>query len=97
MFSGRMFHYEYRATTRNRRPFGFCAESDLCSPAQRRLWASSFSRRTSHCSTQDRVILLGRSVFIVTLCLEVLFLVFFVPAFVRGAIADERSRYTFYP
>ncbi len=43
---------------------------------------------------QDKLILLGRSVFIATFCLKLLFFVFLVPAFVGVSIAEERAKDT---
>jgi hypothetical protein len=40
------------------------------------------------------LVVVGRSVFIATVCAELLLLLFFTPAFLGGAIADERARGT---
>jgi hypothetical protein len=94
MFSGPMFRYEYHATTRKRRPFVFRALIAFVLGVATLFVGFLVLTANPRSLTQDQLILFGRSMFVTTFCLEMLFLVIFVPGFVGGSIADERSRDT---
>ena len=95
MFSGPLFRAERRASIRGRRPFVFRTIFTIVlvlvslpigsvlneSP----IWAAN---------PQARPLYFGRSLLIATISIELLTLLFFVPASVGGAIADERQKDT---
>ena len=97
MFSGPMFRWEYQSATRKRRPFVFrttvAAVLGIVSLAVGYLVFSGNPAGTG-ASPQVRLILFGRALFVVALSLDLLFLIIFVPAFVGGAIAEEREKDT---
>lgn len=94
MFSGPMFRYEYRTATRKRRPFVIRVLIALAFISATLLVGFLIFTAKTPVPAQDKLILLGRSVFIATFCLELLFLVFLVPAFVGGSVAEERAKDT---
>ncbi len=94
MFSGPMFRWEYHAATRRRRPFVLRTSIAVVLGLVTLLVAFVVFRANTGQGAPHRMVLFGRAVFIVTLCMEVLFLVFFVPVLVGGAIAEERERDT---
>lgn len=94
MFSSPMFHYEYQAATRKRRPFVFRTVVAVVLGLVTVLIGLLVFKAHSGQGGPDEVLLFGRSVFITTFGTELLFMVFFVPAFVAGSIAEERARDT---
>ena len=94
MFSGPMFRYEYRTATRKRRPFVIRVLIALAFISATLLVGFFIHTAKTPVPAQDKLILLGRSVFIATFCLNLLFFVFLVPAFVGGSIAEERAKDT---
>ena len=94
MFSGPMFRHEYRSATRKRRPFllriTFAAVLGLIALM---IGLVLYSSRSGD-SPQVKTIYFGRALFIATVCLEVLFLTFFVSAYVGTSIAEEREKDT---
>lgn len=94
MFSSPMFHYEYQAATRKRRPFVFrTVIAGVLGLVTALIGLFVFTAHSGQ-SGPDEVLLFGRSVFITTFGTELLFMAFFVPAFVAGSIAEERARDT---
>jgi ABC-type transport system involved in multi-copper enzyme maturation permease subunit len=94
MFSAPMFRYEYRATTRKRRPFVFRSVIGAVLVAATLFIGFLVFTASPEATTQDKLVTSGRAVFVATFCLQILFLVFFVPAFVGGSIAEERAKNT---
>ena len=94
MFSGPMFRYEYRTATRKRRPFVIRVLIALAFISATLLVGFFIHTAKTPVPVQDKLILLGRSVFIASICLVLLFFVFLVPAFVGGSIVEERARDT---
>ena len=89
-----MFRYEYRTATRKRRPFVIRVLIALAFISATLLVGVFILTAKTPVPAQDKLILLGRSVFIATFCLELLFFVFLVPAFVGVSIAEERAKDT---
>ena len=94
MFSGPMFRYEYRTATCKRRPFVIRVLIALAFISATLFVGFLVLTANPRGLAQDKLILLGQSVFIATFCLELVFFVFLVPVFVGGTIADERAKDT---
>src|SRR5262245_18989918 len=94
MFSSAMFHWEYHAATRKRRPF--VARTIIAVVLVSVALAAGFSAAATPWASSPgaRDLLIGRTVFIATVSTELLVLMFLVPAVVAGAIAEERERDT---
>jgi hypothetical protein len=95
MFSGPMFRWEYQAASRRRRPFVFrtLVAAVFCLVA---LLIGLFIFRVNprNLSVQERITAFGIAAFIATFSVDLLLMVFFVPAFVGGSIAEERAKDT---
>lgn len=91
MFSGPMFRYEYRATTRGRRPFVFRTAVGVVLALVTVLIGVVVYGADPR---EEKVVVFGRSAFVAVFGLQTLFLVFVVPAFVGGTIAEERAKDT---
>ena len=93
MFSGPMFRWERKFATRRLRPFTVRTVLTALLVGLALLVGYGLSR-SSGIDDQARRLLLGRSLVIGTIGLELLYLVFFVPAYVAGSIAEEREKDT---
>jgi ABC-type Na+ efflux pump permease subunit len=94
MFSEPMFRYEYRAATRNRRPFVFRSVIAAVLVAATLFIGFLVTTANPRATTEDNLATSGRCVFAATFCFQILFLTFFVPTFVGPSIAEERSKDT---
>lgn len=91
MFSRPMFRYEYRAATRKRRPFVFRTAVGVVLAVVTALIGVLVYRAETDA---EKVAMFGRAAFVTAFVVEILILVFFVPSFVGGAIAEERAKDT---
>lgn len=94
MFSFPMFRREYRAATRKRRPILFRILVSVALALITCLVGFIVFTANPQNNSRTNLILFGRSLFVTTVCVEFLILVFFVPAFVGGSVAEERERDT---
>jgi hypothetical protein len=94
MFSGPMFRWEYQSANRKRRPFIFRTIFTIVLALIASLIGSICYSADSGDSTPTRMLYFGRALLIATICVEILFLLFFVPAHVGGTIAEERQKDT---
>ena len=94
MFSGPLFRREYQAATRRRLTFVFRTVFAVVLAIVAVLIGLIISTANSGDSTPERLIYLGRSLFIATISIELQFLLALVPAYVGGAIAEEREKDT---
>jgi hypothetical protein len=95
MFSGPMFRWERQVVMRKRRPFVFRTVFTVVLAVAALVIGLIIYSANSGDGTQTRLLYFGRSLLIATICLELLFLLFFVPSCVGGAIAEEREKNTF--
>ena len=97
MFSSPMFRWEYRSATRGRRSFVIRASvAILFASVALGIGMLVLAGNTSREGALDpaRIALLGRSLFCASVTVELVLMVFFVPAHVAGTIAEERARNT---
>ena len=96
MFSGPMFRWEFQETTRRRRPFLYRTGIVVVLLIVMVLVSLVVFSESPLGGGRDAHELdaFGQLTFITTFSLQLLFLVFFVPAFVGGSIADEREKNT---
>lgn len=97
MFSGPMFRREYHAAARRRRSFlvrTFVAI--VLGIATLLIGLVVFTARSpgGGMTATGRLMFSCRAVFIATICIELLLLMFFVPDYVGGAISEEREKDT---
>jgi hypothetical protein len=95
MLTGPLFRREYQAATKTRRPFMFRAVFAVLLGLVGLTVGLVVFLPEYGMSSQDRVSLFGRSLFLSTIAVELVVLTFFVPAYVAGAIAEEREKDTF--
>ena len=96
MFSGPMFRWERQVAMRGRRPFVFRTTFTVVLAIAALVIGLIIYSANSGDSTQTRLLYFGRALLIATICLELLFLLFFVPSCVGGAIAEEREKDTLF-
>jgi hypothetical protein len=91
-----MFRYEYRATTRHRRPFLFRSFVAVLLGLATLLIGFVVLKMNPrvNLSAEDRSRTFGLGVFITSICLEMTVLLFSIPTFVGGAVAEERQKNT---
>lgn len=95
MFSAPMFRRERRVASGRSRPFLFrTVLTVVLGLVALLIGAFVYSARSSD-STETRLLYFGRAMFIATLAVEFLFMLFFVPSKVARAIAEEREKGTF--
>ncbi len=94
MFSGPMFRWERQVATRGRRPFLVRTVLAVVLVAVALLIGYLISRAAIGDDSGARRLLFGRSLLIASIVIELLYLVFFVPAYAGGAIAEEREKDT---
>jgi ABC-type Na+ efflux pump permease subunit len=94
MFSAPMFRHEYRSATRGRRPFVFRLVFAAVLGLVALLIGLVVYSAKSGDSDRTRMLYFGRAVFIATVCIEMLFLAFFVASYVGGSVAEEREKDT---
>jgi hypothetical protein len=91
-----MFRHEYRAATRSHRPFLFRSFVGVVLGAVTLLVGLLVFKLNPRrdLSAQDRIVAFGIAVLIASICVELLVLLFSIPAFAGGAVAEERQKNT---
>ena len=94
MFSAPMFRREYNAATRRRRRLVFRMVFAIALGLVALLIVLAVYSWTTPVDPRTRQLYVGRALFVATIVIELLMLVFFVPAYAGGSIAEEREKDT---
>jgi hypothetical protein len=94
MDSGPMFRWECLDATRRRRPFVFRSSFGLGLVAFTLFYFLVIFLPLAGMEPRARLVHFGRFVFLGTIAIEMLVLIFFIPSYVAGSIAEDRQRGT---